>query len=386
MTKDTLLEYWGGEPKSRCYRLEKIKSNDEFWLSLNGSKKGSKFTGGGITIPNLEFVNEICRIIKQIASLDKTPSKDEMKVCFFNHRSKTVTGETRNFKGKWFYRVKCYQNYFTKNGQLFFYKGHELKPAGKGFFIQEFDFPLNGSAKDEASEFVDKLQCVIEKELIEKRDVEDPNVLELIHKEQLLIGGDPVWINSGTDLEPLTLHKPLFDIVCDKLRQQPLTPDALAINLGLSQDEGNRQVHPNSRYDPRFLDKGFLLDRVHKGFTSHHYLITQIPQEALDESPTLTNLFDEVPLGNWEDWKRVTFSNDEYSTGKLQSYHIAQVELDAYEGGIEVGIEPQLSQMRVTAIRLFDLKRHHERDVEKSEEVQELIDRFTAVAEEADYA
>ena len=51
-----------------------------------------------------------------------------------------------------------------------------------------------------------------------------------------------------------------------------------------------------------------------------------------------------------------------------------------------MGIEPRLSQMQATAIRLFDLKRHHERDAEKSEGVQELIDRFTAVAEEVDYA
>ena len=51
-----------------------------------------------------------------------------------------------------------------------------------------------------------------------------------------------------------------------------------------------------------------------------------------------------------------------------------------------MGIEPQLSQMRATAIRLFYLKRQHERDAEKSEEVQELIDRFTAVVEKADYA
>ena len=385
MTKETILEHCVNASNERIYRLEKMRSDDEFWLSLSGSKKGSKYMGGGIPIPNLEFANEICRVIKQIASLDKAPSKDEMKVCFFNHRRKTVTGETRNFKGKWFYRVKCYQNFFRKNGEIFFYKDHELKASGRGYFIQEFDFPLNESAKDEASEFAGKLQSAIEQELIGKIDAEDDNVLELLHKEQLLIGGEPAWVNSDTELGSFTLHKPLFDIVCDKLRQQPLTPDALAINLGLSQDEGNRQLHPNSRYDPRFSDKEFLLDRVRKGFTSLHYLITQIPQEALEQSPVLTNLFEENSSGNWDDWKRVTFSNDEYSTGKLQSYHIAQVELDAYEGGMEVGIEPQISQMRATAIRLFDLKRHHERDAEKSKKVQELITRFTAVAEEADY-
>ena len=337
-------------------------------------------------MPDLLFLEQIIHLINQIDSIKGEPSTDEAKICFFNHRGKTVIGETRNFKNKWFYRIKCYQNYFTKDGEIMFYRDHALKPAGRGFYIQEFDFPLSESGMKEAQTFAEVVRKTIHETLIEKFEEEVDDVVDSISSGRLLVGGEPAWIDSDSDLDALTLHKSLFEFTCDKLREQPLTPDALATHLGLTPQAGERHLHPNSRYDLRFLDKGFLLDRVRRGFTSLHYLITQIPQEALEQSPALTYLFEAGPLDNWEQWKRATFSNDEYSTGKLQSYHIAQVELDAYEGGLEMGIEPRLSQMRATAIRLFDLKRHHERDAEKSEGVQELIDRFTAVAEEVDYA
>ena len=384
MDSDTILCELSWD--SRDYHLKSVDLGNGPFLAVAGSKKGGRHMGGGIPVPDLLFLDQIVRLTNQIASLTEEPTEDEAKVCFFSHRGKTVTGETRNFRDEWFYRVKCYQNYFTKNGEMMFYKDHALKPAGRGFFIQEFDFPISASGIKEAQEFSETIQKTVHEQLDEKFEEEVDDVLGLISSGRLLVGGEPAWIDSEPDLDALTLHKPLFEFTCDKLREQPLTPDALATHLGLTPEAGERQLHPNSRYDLRYLDKGFLLDRVRKGFTSLHYLITQIPQEALEQSPALTYLFDEDSPGNWEEWKRATFSNDEYSTGKLQSYHIAEVELDAYEGGMEVGIEPQLSQMRATAIRLFDLKRHHERDAEKSEEVQELIDRFTAVAEEADYA
>ncbi|MDA7618217.1 hypothetical protein N8703_02840 [Verrucomicrobia bacterium] len=380
---DIIFEQQNGH---RTYLLKSVDLGKGEYLALRGSKKGSRYLGGDIAVPDLLFLDQIVHLIHQIASLTEEPTEDEAKVCFFNHRGKTVTGEIRNFDDDWFYRVKCYQNYFTKDGKIKFYKGHMLKPAGYGFYIQEFDFPLSAVGIHEALTFAERLQNAVHQQLIEKFKEEVDDVLELMSSDRLLVGGETVWIDSEPDLDALILHKPLFELTCDKLREQPLTPDSLSTHLGLTPEAGERQLHPNSRYDLRFLDKGFLLDRVRKGFTSLHYLITQIPQEALEQSPALTYLFKEDPPDNWEEWRRATFSNDEYSTGKLQSYHIAQVELDAYEGGLEMGIEPQSSQMRATAIRLFDLKRYHQRDAEKSEEVQKLIDRYTAVTAEADYA
>jgi len=204
----------------------------------------------------------------------------------------------------------------------------------------------------------------------------------LIRSEQVLVGGEPPWLNSDTSLETVVLHKSLFDLLCDKLREEPLTPNRLAINLGLTPDAGNNLLSPASRYDPRFSERGFLLDRVREGFDSLHYLITQIPMESLEESPTLTHLFEEETLGKWPDWISATFSNDEYSTGRRQSFHFAEFEIEAFEGGMEWGITPESSHLRSSAIRLFDLRRHFRRDKSMTEKIDTLVERFIEINKE----
>lgn len=368
----------------RKYRLELLEFGGKKFLAISGSKKGGQHLGGGIKLPDLEFVNGITRILKRMASIE-CPKRDESKVCFFNHRNKFVSGETRKFKDQWFYRLKCYQNYFTKNGEVFFMRDHALKPSGRGFYLQEFDFPLSDSGVNDAQEFSDELQRNIEQVVASKLGAIETDELCLIRNGRILVGGDLPWVDSSSDLETLTLHKSLFDLICDKLREQILTPNALANHLGLTPEAGDRQLNPNSRYDIRYLGNGYLLDRVRRGFTSLHYLVTQIPEDALAQSPALTYILLNSAPEKWSEWKRATFSNDEYSNGKLQSFHTVVFELDAYEGGIEVGIEPELNQIRTTAIRLFDLKRHYEQDRDKTTKVQKLIDRFIAVTKEADY-
>jgi hypothetical protein len=164
-----------------------------------------------------------------------------------------------------------------------------------------------------------------------------------------------------------------------------MTPNHLSSLLGLTPAAGDNQLNPASRYDPRFLERGLLLDRIQKGFDSLHYLVTQMPQEALEESSTLVYLFEEIPQGNWSEWISATFSNDEYSKGRLQSYHLAVFEIEAFEGGMECGIVPELPQLRASAIRLFDLKRHFQGNNAMLEIIDTLIERFIAVTEEINH-
>jgi hypothetical protein len=367
----------------RPYRLElvELRDSEAFW-AICGSKKGSQHCGGGIPIPGLKPLYGICNLIEQIALLDDKAGKTETKVNFFSFRNRIFCGETRIFMGQPFYRIKGYSNYFLKNGDIYFYKQHQLKPTGRGFFIQEFDFPISPTGVEEAKNFSGKIREIIEQHLKKLVGQLEGDTIDLIRKEQVLVGGGPPWVNSDTSLETVVLHKSLFDFLCDKLREEPLTPNRLAINLGLTPDTGNNLLNPASRYDPRFFERGFLLDRVREGFDSLHYLITQIPLESLEESPTLTHLFEEETLGKWPDWISATFSNDDYSTGRKQSFHFAEFEIEAFEGGMEWGITPESSQLRSSAIRLFDLRRHFRRDTSMTEKIDTLVERFIEINKE----
>ncbi len=370
----------------RPYRLELVElGNEDPFLTICGSKKGTQHCGGGILIRGLQDLNGICNLIEQIELLDGKTGEDETKVNCFSYRNIAICGEIRYFNEQYFYRIKKYTNYFKKGGKFMFFKHHQLRPAGRGFYIQEFDFPVSSTGIKEAKKVSCKVKDTIEHYLLKKVDQEENDTLDLIRNEKVLIGSEPPWFNTDTSLEKVVLHKSLFDILCDKLRKEPMTPERLAIVLGLTPAVGNDKLNPGSRYNSHFLERGFLLDRITGGFDSLHYLITQIPQEALEESPSLTYLFEETPPGKWSKWISATFSNDGYSKGRLQSYHFAEFEIEAYEGGMEWGIVPELPQLRASAIRLFDLKLHFHGNVSKLESIDMLIERFIAATEEINY-
>jgi hypothetical protein len=370
----------------RPYRLELVRlENCDPFLAICGSKKGSSHCGGGIVIQGLQVLYGICNLIEQIVNLDNEMGNNETKVSCFSNRNIAFCGEIDFVNGQSFYRIKKYTNYFTKNGVRHFYKQHQLRPAGNGRYIQEFDFPVSSTGVEEVKDVSSTIRDTIECRLFEMVDLEEADTLDLIRNEQVLIGEELPWFNVDTNMETVVLHKPIFEILCDKLREEPMTPNHLSGLLGLTPAAGDNQLNPASRYDLRFLERGFLLDRIHKGFDSLHYLVTQMPQEALEESSTLAYLFEESPQGNWSEWISATFSNDEYSKGRLQSYHLAVFEIEAFEGGMECGIVPKLSQLRATAIRLFDLKRHFLGDGSMLENIDMLIERYVMVTEETDY-
>ncbi len=351
------------------------------FLSISGSKKGSRYCGGGLAISDLWELNLLFLLIGKISALIISSDARERKVAYFNSRSRFFAGETKCFNGKWFYRLKVYSTYFKdkETGEISYFKGHQIRPAGRGFFIQEFDFPISYKGINAANEFARSLKESVETFLLELVGELDGNVLDLIQKGQVLIGGELPWFNSNGGGEVVTLPKPLFVTLCDHLRRQPLTPDAFASRLGLTLAAGSGQLNPTSRYDPRFLERGLLIDRVRRGFNSLHYLITEVPREAFVESPDLSHLFHSSPPSEWHSWIKTTFSNDEYSNGRRLSLHIAEFELEAFEGGVRWGIAPELEQLRTLAIRLFDLKRHFHGDDEMTLVVAELINRFISI-------
>lgn len=357
------------------------------FLSIAGSKKGSRYQGGGIRVSDLNKLGEMTRLIGRISDLKQSKDAKEARVDFFDDRGWLVTGETRCFEGRWFYRIKAYTNFFADKeaGELHYFKNHELRPSGRGFYIKEFDFSISTSGIDLAMAFSKKLEKSVEDYLCGRIGQTEDDSHRLIRNGQMLVGGAPLWVNSDLTLERVTLHKPLFNILCEKLRVEPLTPNRLAIRLGLTSESGDRQLNPSSRYDPRFLEQGYVVDRVRRGFDSVNYLITQIPKESLDESPSLAYLFKGHPPGKWPDWISATFSNDDYSNGRNSSLHFAEFEIGAFEGGFEWGIIPALRQLRVTAVRLFDLKRHFESDKYITMSVAALIQRFVSVTEEAGF-
>jgi hypothetical protein len=370
----------------RPYRLELVRlENCDPFLTICGSKKGSSHCGGGIAIQGLQVLYGICNLIEQVVNLDNEMGNNETKVNCFSYRNIALCGEIDFVNGQNFYRIRKYTNYFTKNGVQYFYKQHQLKPAGNGRYIQEFDFLVPSTGVEEVKDVSSTIRDAIECRLLEMVDMEEADTLDLIRNEQVLIGEELPWFNVDTNMDTIVLPKPLFEILCDKLREEPMTPNHLSSLLGLTPAAGDNQLNPASRYDPRFLERGLLLDRIQKGFDSLHYLVTQMPQEALEESSTLVYLFEEIPQGNWSEWISATFSNDEYSKGRLQSYHLAVFEIEAFEGGMECGIVPELPQLRASAIRLFDLKRHFQGNNAMLEIIDTLIERFIAVTEEINH-
>ena len=380
---------WGTCFGQRPYRLELVRldGKDPF-LTILGSKKGSQYCGGGIPIQGLQDLSGICNLIDQATFLNNEIecTSVETKVNCFSFRNSAICGEVRLLDGRPFYRIKRYTNYFARGGRINPNHQHQLDPVGKGFYIQEFDFPVSSTGIEEVKEISCGIRDAIEHRLLEMVDQEEVSEVDFIGNEQVLVGGEPPWFNSDTSMETIVLSRSLFDILCERLREQPMTSDSLAISLGLTPAAGGIQLSTGSRYNPRFLERGFMLDRIRKGLgSSWHYLLTQIPQEALEESPSLCYLFEKSPPGKWLDWIKATFSNDEYSTDRWKSYHFARFEIQAFEGGIVCGIDPSLSQLRATAIRLFDLKRHFINDDSMLSNIDRLAESFVEVTGKLDY-
>lgn len=371
--------------EQRKYRLElvEIQGSSPFW-AICGSKKGSYYCGGGIPISNLHSLYNICHLIDKISSLNMR-GRTEARVDCFSNRNRVFCGETRVFNGQFYYRIKVYSNYFSKDGDIHYYRQHNLKQVGKGYYIQEFDFPISTSGIQEAKEFSSKIKVAIENHLVGMIGPVEGDPLDLLRNDKIIVGGGLPWINTDMNMENVILLEPLFDYICEKLREEPMTSNRLAIELGLTPEVGEYQLNPASRYDPRYFLNGLLLDRINKGFDSQHFIITQIPNEALQESPALTNLFMDKPPSKWSQWISATFSNDEYSKGRWQSYHIAEFEIEAFEGGLQWGVTPELPELRASAIRLFDLKRHFQHDRSILNNIDFLIQRFIAITKEVGY-
>jgi hypothetical protein len=385
VTKET-EELWGTHFNNRPYRLELVRLGDgDPFLAICGSKKGSHHTGGGIPISCLQSTYGICDLIDQIAQLSIADEGIERKVSSFAFRNRVFAAEVREFNNHLYYRVKIYANYFSKSGKIHFYKQHQLKPVGRGFFIQEMDFPLTSSGVENALKFSHKIRETVENRLVESLNEDYEDALSLIRNDQVIVGGELAWINSDNDLETVVLYKSLFVSMCEKLRELPMTSNQFAISMGLSPDVGANLLSPSSRYDPRFFQEGLILDRVLSGFGSLHYLVTQVPMEAFEESPTLAKLLEKDLSGKWPEWVSATFSNDEYSRGKWQSYHIAEFEIETLEGGLDLGVIPTLIQLRSSAVRLFDLRRHFDVDRSMAQDIEKLIMRFNAVIKETGY-
>lgn len=382
MEKKTLVDILHGKAK---YMLETVTSQKGSFWSVSGGKKGSRHCGGGILVPDLAFLYSLCQLISQIKHLTIESEASETKIAFFSRASGMVCGEIKLFHDQHYYRVKRYANYFIKDNEIHYFSQHKLKPAGFGFFIQEFDFPISSDGIKVALEFSQEIQNAIEDYLVERIGNQEDQTLELLRNKQILVGGELPWLRTDMGLEKVIQNNSISIDLCNKLRNEPLSASELGIQLGLTPEAVKGLLNTSSRYDPEFFEQGFLLDRIHSGFDSLHYLITQIPKESLVESKTLACLLEQKPSGKWPDWIQTTFSNDEYSVGRSQSYHFALFEVEAFEGGLKCGVPPELSKLCALAIRLFDLKRHFQDNESMIHEINSLIDRFTSITKEIDH-
>ena len=65
----------------------------------------------------------------------------------------------------------------------------------------------------EAQTFAEVVRKTIHETLIEKFEEEVDDVVDSISSGRLLVGGEPTWIDSDSDLDALTLHKSLFEFI-----------------------------------------------------------------------------------------------------------------------------------------------------------------------------
>lgn len=370
--------------EGRKYLLNTVtlEGHKPFW-AIEGSKKGTRHTGGGIAIYNMHVMEGLCHLLRNCDALDSPlPNSTESKVDYFSLNSRDYCGETRCFDGDWYYRIKAYNsNFSNKEGDIKFYKGHKLNPSGFRFYIQEFDFPLIKNGDDEATQFANTIKSTIESHLENIVSGYTDKPLPLLRNNQLLVDNELPWINTCKTGTSMSLGKPIHDIICDQLRKEPLSIDQLSAQVNITPQTA-KDILPlmTARYDKLFLDRNILLDRLSRDYDSTHYLATEIPIDVIQTSPTLVKLFENTTGDDWIAWKNVTFSNDEYSKGRSLSISFAEFAIEAFEGGMKWGLVPDLGKVRATAIRLFDLVRHCEGQEQQAETVKTLVDRFISIA------
>ena len=285
-----------------------------------------------------------------------------------------MAGETRKFNGKWFYRIKAYKNFFVdkETGEPKVYKDHDLKPEGRGFFIQEFDLPITPKGKAFTSQLVDELEHAIIDNMIKVFGKNAQDILVGSRKQLMLSNGDLPWVTSQRDSLLQNLAEPLIDTVCSLLQDEEYSCIKLTERLRISRNNAFYFLNMFSRYFPLYLEKGILIDRSRNPNGGLCYQATIIPPKALKESPSLQKLLVVNDDLQWPVWKRVTFSNDAYPQSKLASFHYAEFEVSSICGAKEWGIPFNVNQLRAIALRLFDLERHYENDKEKMEEIHLL--------------
>jgi len=146
------------------YISEIITAKNKKFLSISGSKKGSEHRGGGIIISNMSFLHDFINLVKLVLSLNENEDLEETCIGVLVERNRALTGEIRNFHGKWFYRVKEYVNNFKTRDtdEIRYFKEHRLKPSGFGFYIKEFDIPISVEGKKLTTDFTESLLSKIE--------------------------------------------------------------------------------------------------------------------------------------------------------------------------------------------------------------------------------
>ena len=210
--------------EDRKYQLVKVDFNGVYSLEIRGSKKGSFYMGGGITINSYHFWNNLkilLNIINEINIKEISEKDIDKKLSFFIYKSKIITAEIKFFNERFFLRIKSYQNYRINRGEIVYYKNLEIKQSGSGYYIQEFDFPLNDQWKKEIKILIEEIENSIFQLLLIKLNDNSNEIKDYIKNEQLISDSKLLWINNNEYIENI-LFKPFFDLICDKLSERPL--------------------------------------------------------------------------------------------------------------------------------------------------------------------
>jgi hypothetical protein len=350
------------------------------FLAISGAKKGSKRKGGGIIVADLRSLDSFLNLIGVIGFLELPADPKEERVAFSSEKTRFLSGETKLFDNKWFFRVKVYQNFFrdAETGSYVSMRQHELRPAGFRFFIQEMDFPINEQGKLFAQTFIARIYESIKESLHRLFLNGEEDLVELTRQWKILVGGELPWITGEGQTKATYLPEPLLDTVCQCLMDDPYTDQSLAAKFHINPSLAATFTNPSVRYAPEFLARGIAVDRLRGLHSNIQYQATKIPQKALQQSPMLTDLLDEKAGEDWPSWKKVTFSNDQYPQGRPASLSYAKFEVEAFCGGRAWGVPVDINKARATALRLFDLKRYFEKQKEGLDDVRELSKRFTS--------
>ncbi|MFX0097439.1 MAG: hypothetical protein ACFE7E_06740 [Candidatus Hodarchaeota archaeon] len=313
-------------------------------------------------------------MIEKISYLNPTSNSPETIVSFLCDRTRLITGETKDINDQWFYRVKAYQSGFIDRdtGEWIPFKGHELRPSGRGKYVREFDIPISAEGNSLVREFKAQLYESMERimrHIFRNNDIE---FISSIRNFMILSEGDLPWITTPSNSEILLVNKSIFDSICEFILEEEVSDEIIASRLNISKDLARSLINVFSRYNPIFLNEGLVIDRFRSLYGNIHFQATQVPLFALRESPCLDKLLHEDADGQWPAWKRVTFSGDNYPQSKRASLEFARYEVISFCGGKRLNLPVDKNLARATALRLFDLMRYYEGQPEEAQEVREL--------------